>query len=346
MAEEKKREQWLHRITGGPNATKLSHPLLFKHNILSTGWSELSYDEFVECGRKDSRYFDETFAESYPTLKNRNMLKRFLMMKKGDWVVVPTWGVFSICEILDDNIYTTESLEKIISIKDLIDWDGNSTHFDDKNYLCDINNDIVDLGFFRTVKLLTPKLPRQEYADDRLFSRMKILQTNANISDLEKSILRAESLKPILIHDELLKATLESAKRAITTFVQHHAYEKLVEKYLKAIGADDVIKPAPNESKTSEGDADRVAYFENLKTAVMVQVKKHNHQTGKWAVEQIKAYKDNHLHAEYNIQMWIISNAEDFTYEAKQEAHENNVRLINGEDFARMILEVGLKHFE
>ena len=47
MAEEKKREYWLHRITGGPNATKLSHPLLFKHNILSTGWSELSYDEFV-----------------------------------------------------------------------------------------------------------------------------------------------------------------------------------------------------------------------------------------------------------------------------------------------------------
>ena len=40
------------------------------------------------------------------------MLKRFLMMKRGDWVVVPTWGVFSICEILDDNIYTTESLEK------------------------------------------------------------------------------------------------------------------------------------------------------------------------------------------------------------------------------------------
>ena len=32
--------------------------------------------------------------------------------------------------------------------------------------------------------------------------------------------------------------------------------------------------------------------------------------------------------------------------DAKQKAREANVRLINGEDFARMILEIGLKHFK
>lgn len=42
---EEKRKYWLHRITGGANAMKLSHPLLFEHRILSIGWSYLAAEE-------------------------------------------------------------------------------------------------------------------------------------------------------------------------------------------------------------------------------------------------------------------------------------------------------------
>ena len=38
--------------------------------------------------------------------------------------------------------------------------------------------------------------------------------------------------------------------------------------------------------------------------------------------------------------------ADNYTEDAKQKAFAQDVRLINGTDFARMILEVGLKHFE
>lgn len=34
------KKYWLHRITGGDYALEFSHPLLFKHNYLTIGWSE------------------------------------------------------------------------------------------------------------------------------------------------------------------------------------------------------------------------------------------------------------------------------------------------------------------
>jgi hypothetical protein len=131
---------------------------------------------------------------------------------------------------------------------------------------------------------------------------------------------------------------LPIAKKIIDNYVQHITYEDLVEKYLWAIGANEVLKPATNESSTDEGDADRVAYFEQLKVAVMVQIKKHDSSTDDWAVNQIELYKNNHINQneDYNVQLWVISNAEDFTEEAKRKAREANVRLINGDDFANL----------
>ena len=352
MKDEKK--YWLHRITGGPNATKLSHPLLFEHDILSTGWSSLSYDDFVRNCRDDWKAFEAEFNGEYPGLRNRNCLWRFINMKAGDIVVVPTWGEFSVYKVTDNNVYTCTSLLTIISPDDLRDWNNQRAHITKDNdgyvFLNDEENECIDLGFFRKVEPIAVKLPRQEYANQALFSRMKILQTNADISDIwesvEEAITRGKGHLPIRIHDELVKATLTATQRAITEYTQNIEYENLVEKYLWAIGASDITKPATNETETEYGDADRVAYFEELKVAVMVQVKKHKNITNEWAVEQIIAYKENHQNEDYNVQLWVISNADDFTDEAKQKAITSNVRLINGEDFARMILEVGLKHFE
>jgi HJR/Mrr/RecB family endonuclease len=39
---------------------------------------------------------------------------------------------------------------------------------------------------------------------------------------------------------------------------------------------------------------------------------------------------------------WVISSADDFSDKAKEEAQKNNVILINGSDFSKMILRVGL----
>lgn len=347
---ESNKKYWIHRIKGGENGLALSDPLLFSNNVLATGWAELSTDEFVKTSNNNWDEFQKQFFNVYGCMRNRYSLWRYLSMKKGDIVVVPTWGNFSIFKIADDNIYTNESIQQLLASDKLKDWNGSDVHL--KNgYLYDANDNFIDLGFYRRVEPICTNLPRQEYADQALFSRMKIMQTNADVSDLsekiEESIKRAKNNNPICIYKELIGRTLPAAKEIINDYVQHITYEDLVEKYLWAIGANEVLKPATNESSTDEGDADRVAYFEQLKVAVMVQIKKHDSSTDDWAVNQIELYKNNHINQneDYNVQLWVISNAEDFTEEAKRKAREANVRLINGDDFAKMILDVGLKHF-
>lgn len=348
--QEPKRNYWLHRITGGNNGALLSYPLLKEKSILSTGWSDFSIDQFVNRTKQDGiRYIEECMKQEWNVSsppKNRWNLYNFICkFREGDIVVVPMWGgVFSICKIVDDKILTNYSLpaEYYTNL-------GISRHKDGYLYKDD-EQKCIDLGFYRAVEVLHYGISRADYANQKLFSRMKIMQTNANISNIRESvddaIKRADENRPICIHEELLNATLSVAKRTITDYTQHLKYEKLVEKYLWAIGAHNVYKPAQNESPTEAGDADRIAHFEDLKVVVMVQVKKHDDKTGEKAVEQIIRYKENHQNDDYNVQLWVISNANDFEEEAKQKAFVNNVRLINGNDFARMILEVGLKHFE
>lgn len=348
MTNDSNKKYWLHRITGGDNGWMLSYPLLEEHSILSTGWSDFSQDEFVDRANElgisfiEQKMREEWNVTSLP--RNRWNLYNFIhQMKAGNLVVVPMWGgVFGICELLDNEILTNESLPKDY-------YEGLGISLQNDGYLYSNDGNLIDLGFYRRVKVHHLKINRQEYADQALFSRMKIMQTNADISDLgenvKESIKRADSNNPIYIYKELMQSTLPIAKKIIDNYVQHITYEDLVEKYLWAIGANEVRKPATNESSTDEGDADRVAYFEQLKVAVMVQIKKHDSTTDDWAVNQIELYKNNHINEDYNVQLWVISNAEDFTEEAKRKAREANVRLINGDDFAKMILDVGLKHF-
>ena len=189
MAEEKNiPNYWQHRIRGGKNAWKLAHPLLFQHQILSTGWSSLSFDEFVERGSVDAKYFNKTFKQTYPTLRNRRSLQRFLQMKKGDFVVVPLVGKFCIYKIEDDNIYTVESLNKIIAIDCLKYGEDQPVHAGKKNLLHDADNEIIDLGFFRKVTCVTPPISRSG-CDKLLYNKMRAHQTNISLKGAEESII-------------------------------------------------------------------------------------------------------------------------------------------------------------
>ena len=77
----------------------------------------------------------------------------------------------------------------------------------------------------------------------------------------------------------------------------------------------------------------------------MVQVKKHkeNSETDDWAVQQIRAFKTNHNYGDYFTQMWVISSSNKYCEEAISMAEAEGVRLINGIEFAKMILDAGLE---
>ena len=99
-----------------------------------------------------------------------------------------------------------------------------------------------------------------------------------------------------------------------------------------------------NDSQKEDGaDADVMAVFENLKHIIYVQAKHHKGKTSNWAVEQISRYKDQKSEGDssYTYASWVISAGDTFSDTAIRDAEEKGVRLIDGDMFARMLLDIG-----
>ena len=335
---------WLHRITGGDNALPLSEEL-FKKGYISIGWCDFSDEAHLNTIKSSWGQFETLFSGWTPIPRNRYNLWRFVNdMKPGDIVVVPFSYSFAVCEIADDVIYTNESIDPEL----LIDWNGNKVTLKEDGYLYNSENGLVDLGFYRKVKIIVKeRIPRAEYADQALFSRMKIRQTNADITDIgssiQEAIKRFEEKKPIYLKSSIIEETWKTVLHNIRKLQNDMKFEQLVQWYLESIGGTGIYTPAKNESSTEDGDADRVAFFEKIGVAIMVQAKKHTAETDDWAVTQIKMFKKNHLFDRYKTILWVISTCDSFSEEAQKLAEENEVRLINGEEFAKMIIDVGLE---
>ena len=340
---------WLHRITGGDNAARLSYPLFKKEEgdiaWISIGWSDFSNEESLRRIQGDESGFDRLFEEAgWGRPKNRFNLRRFVReMKQGDEVIVPLPWTFTICRIVDDAIYTIQDFPKDL----LVDCYGNPVTIRD-NYLCDKDGNDIDLGFFRKVEILLKDIPRSDYARQDLHSRMKIRQTNALITDLRESIEIAKQQfiekRPIN-----LKATLQAemgpvALAKMSELLNADSFENLVRKYLESMGGK-LRVPNKNESTSEMGDADVEAYFEKIGVVIMAQVKKHDEKTDSWAVEQIKAYGKNHQYDNWIAILWVVSTCNDYSKEAKElaaKSQDGTVRLITGLEFAKMVLDAGL----
>ena len=341
------RNYWLHRIS---HESGLSNLLLEQRDELSIGFSDFSDDKFLNRVLSHPDEFDSAIVEygweSLP--KSRFSLRRFLCeMKAGDYVLVPSSYTFSVYEIIGDKPFSNESLETT----DLCDVWGNPVSLMEDKYLHskDKENRIVDLGFYWKVKRVETNIPRAEYADQALISRMKARQTTLNINDLEHNILEAIQMfrkkTPINLHNLAIENMANQLLSLIQEKIDADKFEHLVEWYMKRIGANDTTIPAKNNSE--EGDADVIAYFEPIKTAILIQVKKHINNTDSWAVDQITAFRKNNKGlVDYSKLLWIISTCDDFTKDAKDKAQGENVRLINGRMFAEMLLDAGLKGLE
>lgn len=339
-----KRNYWLHRITGGENAWPIASPLLEKEKFISIGWSDFSEDSFAADvqSRGMDAIVDRYNHDGWDLSRNRWCLWRFIHeMKKGDYVIVPSWGKFSVYEIYDDNVLSNQSHDILFG-----KWGDEAPTYDGK-YIYNKQGGYIDLGFYRKVKPIALDIPRSEYAGSKLVARMKNRKTNIDISDLEKEIERTLiaywKKRPINLKANILKNITESTFKQIKSTLTPDKLEKLVGWYMKSLGAEWVITPAKNGSPTEQGDADREARFEKLKLIIMVQVKKHSGTTSEWAVQQIKAYKENNNRSDdYTTLLWVISTCDQFSEDAIALAKANGVRLINGREFTQLILESGL----
>ncbi|MDD4444156.1 MAG: restriction endonuclease [Dysgonamonadaceae bacterium] len=331
---------WLHRIS---HLAELSYPLLDK-GFLTIGFSDFTQKEFIDKVIEDDwSYFNGQFQEMWGKVpRTRHNLWRFLKFKKEDIVIVPSWGTFFVCEIIDEKpLLINETYSD-----DLKTW-GDKKVTTDGTYLISENGKAYDLGFARKVKIHHKNISRAKFADAKLTSRMKIRQTNCSINDLkksvEKSIANYIENRPIHLHSIIVEKTANLVLDAIKTELNPDKFEKLVRTYFKTIGANEVSIPAKNE-RDKEGDADIVAVFENIKLIIYIQAKFHKGKINEWGTNQILDYKTNKESIDdgYNKIAWVITSADSFNAEAEKIATENEIQLIDGLEFSKMLLNAGI----
>lgn len=337
----------MHRITGGENASEYAQKILFdlpgNIHFLSIGWSDFSNDsyakEILENGRDAMSRICQSEWKELP--RNRFNLSRFVHeMKPGDIVVVPLWKSFTVCEILDDSIFTNETLPDELQAA----FSSYGLTYNGQ-YLLDKQGQYVDLGFYRKVSIIESEIPRDGYAKQNLYSAMKNRGTNAQLYcpiEVADAIDSYRRKKPIDLRTIITDRLSSDLLSIIRENLQDAKFENLVEWYLQRIGAK-TQRPSKNNCSTEDGDADIIASFEDIDVSILVQVKKHAGQTDEWAVHQICNYSSTHSGDDSIAQLWVVSSCDDFSEAAKICAEENNVRLIDGIEFSKMILNVGTK---
>ena len=173
------------------------------------------------------------------------------------------------------------------------------------------------------------------------------------------AIIKAE--KPINFYENALADGSQTLLERIKKDLNPDKFEKLVMAYMTKIGATNTYAPSKNEKgKKDNADADVISVFETLKVSIQIQVKFHDEISSDWAVEQISRYnsqlddKNNDFSHDYEDKCtmipWVISSCDDFSDDAKAKANapENkvNVRLINGLEFSRMLINAGLSQID
>ncbi|ALI98505.1 restriction endonuclease [Rufibacter tibetensis] len=331
---------WLHRIS---HLAELSYPLLEK-GYLTIGFSDLINHELIDKVLEDDwDYFNSQFQKVWNNVpRTRHNLWNFLKFQKGDLVIVPSWGTFFICEIVDDRPFL---IGETFS-EDLKSW-GNKNVTTNGVHLLKEDGKAYDLGFARKVNVLYRDVSRDKFADAKLTARMKIRQTNAQINDLktsiETSIENYKVDKPIHLHSIIIDKTASLVLDSIQNELNPDKFEKLVKTYFKTIGANEVSIPAKNESG-KEGDADIVAVFESIKLIIYTQAKFQKGQISEWGTNQVLEYrtKKESIDDGYNKIAWVITTANTFNENAENLAKQNEIQLVNGIEFSKMLLNAGV----
>ena len=324
---------WLHRIS---HHAEVSWPLLQEKGLLTIGFADLSNAAFLEkamAADSANDLKDEVLRVYGRDMRSRHSLWRFLKeMSVGDRVLVPGSGTYSVWNI--------DGPPRVVSKAEIPKG--------------------VDLGFCRDVSVHqvgsveAKEISRYDYADSALTARMKTYDTNANISDISDSLDKALAAfceeKPLRLYSWAIHEGAKGLLEEIHRELNPAQFEELIKWYFERLGAAAEIR---SKNQPKEGDVDVVASLERLRLTIYVQAKFHetDSDTDDWAVRQVddyaqwakeqKVFPDDHT-----VARWVVSTCRDFTDNCKMAAENAGVILVNGIEFARMLLDAGLERLD
>lgn len=267
--------------------------------------------------------FRQMLIDSYPDYRSNlrsagnaagNMWRFIRKMKRGDYVVVPHGTSFYVAQIEGDAHHLPEKVEE-------------------------------DTAFRRKVRWLNGKKPiARDKASSTLYSRMKTLGVSAYAYDLVDEIRSvvddAESGKETdfaqQLTERMAQITLEQMRHGL---MNERKFEKLVAVVLRKLGATTAITPRPQD----KGD-DIVASFKDIGVTVVAQVKYHinpNDETGVSAVHEVLTGMEK-----WDADLGWVVTCGRFSKDAKEKAEQalERIRLIEGDELARMVVACGMDH--
>lgn len=300
-------------------------PEALKENQIIIGWSEadglldmsLSWEQFREIIRS-------TYYTSESNLRRAggaagHMWRFIREMNTGDLVVVPYWSEFYVAEVTGAATY-----------------DPNKTD---------------DTSYRRPVKWLNGKKPiRREIAKSALISRMKTQGTCAYATDLLSEIneciqIASTGQIPTFQTDLQTRLIRETLTELRSGRMESFGFERLIQTIVTGLGADDArIIP-----RSQDKGADILATFRvagAFRQVIAIQAKhwQPDPPVGKDVVEQLI----RGIEAESaNLGMVVTSGTISVEAVAAAEKYYEDkgirIELVDGEQFAKLIVENGIK---
>ena len=334
-----------HRISYESN---VSYALL-ERGYLTLGWSKFADTTILDVAREQQKTEFNRIAADYDEYHNkaRWSVWHFAQMKAGDVILVPLYGgmfsIYRVCEEAQPISVLENEIAYVVG-----KWDEKCITWKNHHLYDEEAEHTIDIGFFLKVEPIVSNIPRS-FVSGKLASCMKRPPTNGDITYLgefvDDAIKAGQANKPITLYDNVIEQLVEMLRTSITTSLNPDKFEKLIKWYLERCGASKAWIPAKNErGKVDGADADVIAEFDNLKYIVYVQAKWHVGTTSEWSVYQIDGYKNqmSECDSAYTYATWVISSADGFSPLAVAEAEKRGVRLIDGKEFAQMLLNIGL----
>lgn len=363
QTEDPEVKLYMHRISYYGD---VSYRLLERH-ILTIGFNAQDpglMKKILEYARDDRETYGEFDRimkdELGHTSRNRWYLWYFARMKEDDTVIIPqSGGRYRIARV--------KTPARII--QDLPDdkrpasnWnDQRALKMDEKKglvYADEDKDEAIDLGYFIELKDLRPAFSENKMGFERwklhadLQSAMKFRGTTRELTTRQSHLDNAWDPQWKSLKEKLFGGKNEDFLKNLNELTPDE-FEDLIQKFLEAIGATEVVINPKNQKKVdAEGfsDTDVDAEFEHLQLKVHVQAKRHkiDSLSPSCGVVQIKPYSgfyksgNNAQRFEDGLRhvAWVITSAKKFTPDTEKKAQKYDVRLINGEEFAEMLLKV------
>ncbi|KAA1039071.1 hypothetical protein ERX35_007605 [Macrococcus equipercicus] len=320
----------IHRITHeGDRARKLLGTKDDKTRLLSIGWGTLTGEEkkklaeAAKQGREVYRIAVKEVGKEGLSGHRAWFLFNFLSLREGDTVIVPSPNEVSIYKVKGKPV----------------------SHID-----------TYDLGFVVEVESIEEGISRKDYITGELHKKLKFKGSNLVLhGDLKEDVEEVidHYRKKIKVSNKVLQTKIkliEVVQDYIENSLTDITFEKLIKEYFKNVGADKVTIPAKNVKMPSNefiADVDVKAVFEKIKIMIYVQAKLHKGISNLDGVKQLVEYqveKDEDSN-NYQVIKWLINTGEVIE-NAENEPLDNGIRIIQGKEFAEMLVESGFNFNE